>query len=38
VIESAAVEDKPAEPVLTDAQRLERATGLTIARIKEALG
>jgi hypothetical protein len=38
VIESAAVEDKPAEPVLTDAQRLERATGLTIAQIKEALG
>lgn len=38
VVESAAIEDKPGEPVLTDAQRLERATGLTIARIKEVLG
>ena len=38
VIESAALEDIPPEPVLTDGERLEMATGLTVARIKAVLG
>jgi hypothetical protein len=37
VIESAIAEDKPGRQELTDIEKLERATGLDIARIKAVL-
>ena len=37
VIESVIFEDQPVERIPTDSERLERATGLTVAQIKAAL-
>ena len=37
VIESVIVDDQPVERMLTDSERLERVTGLTIAQIKVVL-
>lgn len=37
IVEHATFEDKPAARVLTDAEKLERATGMTVAQIKALL-